>query len=152
MSFKSIDTVSDPDKAVNFSVEFLNSLDLPRTPPHNYWVKIGWPIILLQNLNSSKLWNVTELIIRKIMTNFLESIILNGKFQGKVVLVQRIQTIPSNSSIPFICLQFLIHLEFTITIILTKSNNVHLWTRSRNLVLLTSQLYVVCSRVGKLSS
>jgi hypothetical protein len=40
VSYKSIDTVCDATNAVNYSTEFLNSLDLPGMPPHNLQLKV----------------------------------------------------------------------------------------------------------------
>lgn len=42
--FKSINTVTDPNEAVNYRVEFLNSLDLLGMPLHNLQLKIVSPI------------------------------------------------------------------------------------------------------------
>jgi hypothetical protein len=52
VSYKSIDTVCDASKAVNYPTEFLNSLDLLGMLQHNLQLKVGSPIILLRNLNS----------------------------------------------------------------------------------------------------
>ncbi|GFV29859.1 ATP-dependent DNA helicase [Trichonephila clavipes] len=50
------------------------------------------------------------------MGNILEAPILIGKFQGEVVLLPRIPMIPSDSPIPFKCLQFPIRLAFAMII------------------------------------
>ena len=47
--FKSIDTVMNQDESVNYPIEFLNSLDLEGLPTPILYLKIGTPLILLQN-------------------------------------------------------------------------------------------------------
>ena len=43
--YKSVDTVLEPNEAVNYPSEFLNSIDLSGFPPHVLQLKIGVPII-----------------------------------------------------------------------------------------------------------
>ncbi|XP_033231613.1 uncharacterized protein LOC117182622 [Belonocnema kinseyi] len=60
VSYKSIDTVCDTNEAVNYPAKFLNSLDLPGTLPHHLRLKVGYPVILLRNLNPPQLCNDTR--------------------------------------------------------------------------------------------
>jgi hypothetical protein len=77
---KSIDIVCDATEAVNYPTEFLNSLDLPGLPPHNLQLKVGSPVIFLRNLNPPRLCSGTRLVIKKLMKNVIEAIILKGKY------------------------------------------------------------------------
>jgi ATP-dependent DNA helicase PIF1 len=55
-------------------------LDLPGKPPHNLQLKVESPVVLLRNLNLPRLCNGTGLVIKKLMKNVIEAIVLNRKF------------------------------------------------------------------------
>jgi ATP-dependent DNA helicase PIF1 len=90
-------------------------LDLPGKPPHNLQLKVGSLVILLRNLNPPRLCNGTRLVIKKLMKNVIEAIVLNVKFCENILL-PRIPIIPTDVPIQFKCLQFPIRLAFAMTI------------------------------------
>uniref|UniRef100_A0A0L8GRX3 ATP-dependent DNA helicase n=1 Tax=Octopus bimaculoides TaxID=37653 RepID=A0A0L8GRX3_OCTBM len=71
--YNSIDTVLNSDEAVNYPLEFLNSLTPPGLPPHNLHLKIGAPAMMLRNLDPPNFCNDTRLIIKKMLHPYCSS-------------------------------------------------------------------------------
>lgn len=149
-SFKSVDTVINQDEIVNYPTEFLNSLELPELPPHNLQLKVGLVIIMLRNINQTRLCNGTRLAVKKLMNNVIEATIIKGKYKREDVLIPRIPMIPTNLPFDFKRLQFPVRLAFAMTI--NKSQGQSLEVCGINLefpCFAHGQLYVACSRTGK---
>ena len=65
-SYKSVDDISPWDQIINYPTEFLNNLAPTGTALCNLLLKLGAPILLLCNLDSSKSCISTRLNIKKV--------------------------------------------------------------------------------------
>ncbi|CAI6350436.1 unnamed protein product [Macrosiphum euphorbiae] len=153
VTYKSVDSITNPDDVVNYPTEFLNSLEIPGFPPHNLQLKVGTVILILRNLNPPRLCNGTRLSVKRLMPNLIEATIINGKYAGENVCIPRIPMIPTDLPFDFKRLQFPVRLAFAMTI--NKSQGQSLSVCGINLenhCFSHGQLYVACSRVGKPSA
>ena len=96
--YRSIDTVVNETDVLNYTTEFLNSIEMSGVPQHTLSLKIGAPIILLRNLNPPALCNGTRLIIKSLQTNVIEATIVTGT---QYVLLYRILYFRQKSFIVF---------------------------------------------------
>jgi hypothetical protein len=116
---QSADTLSPESENAAVPNEYLNTLNPPGFPPHRLRLKIGMPLILLRNLNSSQgLSNGTKLRLQGILKHVIEVKIIGGDHDGKIVLLPRILLKPKDTDYPFqwVRQQFPVNIAFSMTI------------------------------------
>lgn len=157
--FVSADSVTDPSNdtdgqqvALNFPVEFLNTLEINNFPEHVLRFKVGAVVMLLRNLcPANGLCNGTRLIITALHHNVIQARILSGAYADKDVLLPRIDLCTnSNNGWPFELKrrQFPVRLSFAITIHKRQGQTLkYVSLYLQDPIFSHGQLYVAFSRV-----
>ncbi|GJT71904.1 DNA helicase [Tanacetum coccineum] len=102
-----------------YPIEYLNTITFLGFPPHKLQLKVGSPIMLLQNVNLSVgLCNGTRMIIISLMSKLIEAQIITGTRVGEKVYIHRIPLTHNdpNLSFTFKRIQFPVKLCYAMTI------------------------------------
>ncbi|GFS46450.1 ATP-dependent DNA helicase [Trichonephila inaurata madagascariensis] len=84
-AYKFIDCILNDDEAVQYPIEFLNSIQTPDLQAHNLILKVGAPIMLIRNIDAPRLCNDTRLIVKKLMQHVIQATVPTGCAKGRGV-------------------------------------------------------------------
>ena len=154
----SIGRTVNPDEATHYTSEYIDTLEASGVPPHQLSLKKGAVVMLLRNLNVDQgLCNGTRLIVEDVINmRLLRAVIASGEHKGKVVLIPKIPTQPSDLTtygFEWERVQFPVKLTFSMTINKAQGqtlDKVAGWLE--NPCFGHGQLYVAVSRVGGLDN
>ena len=116
--YLSNDSLLDDTTSHQYPTEFLNSIDIPSMPSHSLEIKKNAIVMLLVNLDQKNgHCNGTRYQVINASRYVIEAVALNGKADGKKLLIPRIKFISNASQFPFQLRrkQFPIRLSYAIT-------------------------------------
>ena len=90
--------------ANTYTTDFLNSVTLSSMPPRAMTIKVGAPVMLLQNLRAGPgygLCNSTRMIVLTLGQRNVEVEISSGVNRGNHILIPHIAIAPSDTELPF---------------------------------------------------
>ncbi|XP_074327850.1 uncharacterized protein LOC141665768 [Apium graveolens] len=122
---------TDEDLNVAFPVEYLNSLNVTRMPPHDLKLKVGVVVMLMHNLNQTLgLCNGTRMIVTKCLKFCVECEVICGSFVGTKHFIPRMELFPSDTKMPFKLVRKQIPLQVRYAMTINKSQGQSLDTVS----------------------
>ena len=151
--FMSADTIknngNDGNGDLMYPVEYLNSINCSGLPLSKLKLKMGYPVMILQNLNPSEgVCNGARGVVTQMNNRILEVKLLTGSHAGKTTLIPRLSITPSSTQVPFeFCRrQFPVKVCFEMSINKSQGQSVnHVGLDARNTVFTHGQLYVAVS-------
>ena len=94
-TYVSFDTAITEEGCIDYSTEFLNSIESGCLPPHILSLKIGTPIIILRNLRPPHMVNGSRAIVTRLHGNVIEA---KSVLNNQLIFIPRVTLAPSDNS------------------------------------------------------